>query len=123
MKSNCGRPPRPKQAVRQFNFKSKSCKKRCLKPLNRKKRNSFIIDSNCRTASQEGVCFGPPASFWGIEFSVFNKVSQWCQETVFYNMQPSPIIYPAIYHFLGFIFSGLKKVLVNCCLNVVSLKH
>lgn len=49
-KSNCGRALHSKQFFRQFNFRTKMQKIRCLKPLNRKRKNLIITISNFQTA-------------------------------------------------------------------------
>jgi hypothetical protein len=41
-KSNCGRPPQPKEAVRQLLVVKKVLKRKQIRPLNQKRRNSFI---------------------------------------------------------------------------------
>ena len=50
VKSNCVRSPHPKESVRQLQIVIKTRQKRHLRPLNRKRRNSVITSSNCRTA-------------------------------------------------------------------------
>ena len=72
-KSNCGRPPHLKQAVRRLPSVIKNIKKKAFKTFKSKKKKSFITDGNRRTASESRGIRDPPRSQVIKELEMFYK--------------------------------------------------